>query len=183
MSTMQDLYQQVILDHSKQRRGHAAVPEDGWDGRASVDHGCAVAGSHQVNTLCGDEVRLTIRLEPADGSAIISALEWDGQGCSISQASLSAMSELVTGASVDHANALAADFRELMNSRGNGLDEDRMERLEDAAAFVGVSQFPMRIKCALLGWAALHDAILKSNDILMSQIVGGASPGDLVEED
>ena len=93
----------------------------------------------------------------------IELLEWDGHGCSISQASLSVMTDLVEGKTVEEAMSLGAIFHKLMESRGKGLADDaENERLDDAVVFQGVSKYPMRIKCALLGWDGKKDAVAKA---------------------
>ncbi len=156
-SSMEQLYQQVILDHARAPHGRGLVP-------APAE---AVAGeSHQVNPTCGDEVTLRVALTPAaegaDGAAVVDAVSWEGQGCSISQASVSVLTELVTGADLRTVDELSESFRLLMHARGAGLDDEREDALGDATAVTGVAKYPARIKCALLGWAALKDAIAKS---------------------
>ena len=84
---------------------------------------------------------------------------WVGQGCSISQASLSVLNDLVTGQDISTVDRLNETFRELMHGRGKELEAEKQDTLEDAAAFVGVARYPARIKCALLGWMALRDAL------------------------
>ena len=150
-SPMEQLYQQLILEHAKTPHGKGLA------------HGQA-AESFQVNPTCGDEVRLRLHLaEPtAEGDPVIEKVSWDGQGCSISQASISVMSELVTGTPARTAEELGADFRHLMQARGQGLDEEAEDRLGDATAFTGVAKYPARIKCALLGWSALRDALIQA---------------------
>jgi len=91
---------------------------------------------------------------------IISQLSWDGVGCSISQASSSVMSELTQGVSVEKALQLELSFLELM--QGKGQVEADEEELEDAVAFSGVARYPARVKCALLSWMALKDALLRA---------------------
>lgn len=145
-SSMEQLYQQLILDHAKNPHGKGLA-----DGGA--------AESHQVNPTCGDEVTLRVHLAEAGG---VERVSWEGQGCSISQASISVMSELVTGVPVTEAEELGATFRELMHARGAGLDDAAEDRLGDATAFTGVARYPARIKCALLGWMALHDALVQA---------------------
>jgi nitrogen fixation NifU-like protein len=100
--------------------------------------------------------------EGADGAAVVDGVSWEGQGCSISQASVSVLTELVTGADLRTVDELSESFRLLMHARGAGLDDAREDALGDATAFTGVAKYPARIKCALLGWAALKDAIAKS---------------------
>ncbi|WP_066463311.1 Fe-S cluster assembly sulfur transfer protein SufU [Sanguibacter suarezii] len=152
-SSMEALYQQVILDHSKRPNGKGLIEVSG-----------PLAGeSHQVNPTCGDEVTMRVQFaqDPA-GRKIVERVSWEGEGCSISQASLSVLTELVTGTQIDEVERLGETFRQLMQSRGKGLDEALEDELGDATAFTGVSQFPARIKCALLGWAALRDTFATS---------------------
>ncbi|MFJ2521481.1 Fe-S cluster assembly sulfur transfer protein SufU [Cellulosimicrobium cellulans] len=149
MSSIEQMYQQVILDHAKTPHGRGLV---------EVADGAASGQSHQVNPTCGDEV--TLRVELAGDT--IGRVSWEGQGCSISQASLSVLTDLVSGRPVTEAEHLGEVFRELMGSRGKGLDEAAEDELGDATVFTGVSQYPARIKCALLGWAALRDSLVTS---------------------
>lgn len=163
---MEQLYQQLILDHAKHPQGKGlAEPFD--------------AESFQVNPTCGDQVRLRVQLSTrsaegtpgADGTPVIERVSWDGQGCSISQASVSVMTDLVTGSGVPEAEEIGQRFRDLMHARGKGLDEDAEDLLGDATAFTGVARYPARIKCALLGWMALRDALVQAG-------VAGASQED-----
>ena len=87
---------------------------------------------------------------------------WDGHGCSISQASLSVMHDLVDGADLSTVERLETEFQTLMHSRGRGVEEAILDDLEDAAAFEGVSKYPNRVKCAMLGWMALKDALARA---------------------
>jgi nitrogen fixation NifU-like protein len=155
-SSMEQLYQQVILDAA--RAGHGRGLEE------AHDHARAVGESHQVNPTCGDEVTLRVELATGGdvGERVVERVSWDGQGCSISQASLSVLTDLVTGRTVTETEALGETFRGLMSSRGQGLDDDAEDALGDATAFTGVSRFPARIKCALLGWAALRDSMARA---------------------
>ncbi|MDQ2838650.1 MAG: SUF system NifU family Fe-S cluster assembly protein [Actinomycetota bacterium] len=144
--SMDSMYQQIILDHYKhpQHRGEIA-PFD--------------AEVHHVNPTCGDEVTLRVRL--ADGE--IAELGWVGEGCSISQASTSVMSDLVVGGSIADALRLQEKFLELMQSQGQStLTEDEADALDDAVAFEGVSKYPARVKCALLGWMAMKSAVAEA---------------------
>ncbi|UVI34439.1 Fe-S cluster assembly sulfur transfer protein SufU [Brevibacterium spongiae] len=146
MSTeMQQLYQQVILDQSRARTGNTALLRDAATGR----HGY----SHQVNPTCGDEIELETELAE-DGHI---AVRWSGDGCSISMASASVLSELAADASVEQMLEIESAFHELMHSRGTMEADEAI--LGDAAAFTGVSKFPARIKCALLAWMAFKDAL------------------------
>jgi nitrogen fixation NifU-like protein len=145
-SSMEQLYQQVILDHAKFPHGRGLG--ETADGQ-----------SHQVNPTCGDEV--TLQVDVASG--VVDDVRWEGQGCSISQASISVLHDLVVGQDLAHVDHLAETFRALMQSRGAGLDDEAAEdELGDANAFTGVGKFSARVKCALLGWTALNDALIKS---------------------
>lgn len=158
MSGLEALYQELIVDHSKHPRGQGlAEPFDGE--------------SFQVNPMCGDQIRLRVVLDPAGGPGQVT---WDGRGCAISQASASVMSELVAGASADEAERLRGLFVDLMHSRGEGVGEEAEEALGDAIAFEGVSRYPARVKCALLGWMALQDALVKAR-------AGDSSPARIPE--
>lgn len=156
---MEQLYQQVILDHSKRPTGK---------GLKDLDLDLPGGESHQVNPTCGDEVTMRVNLSGQGEDQVVSSVTWDGQGCSISQASISVLTELVLGKKVSEANEVAAIFRDLMNTRGKGFDpqdestDDKEDLLGDATAFTGVSKFPARIKCALLGWSALKDTFAQS---------------------
>ncbi|WP_025778422.1 Fe-S cluster assembly sulfur transfer protein SufU [Brevibacterium sp. VCM10] len=146
MSTqMQQLYQQVILDQSRARIGNTELLRDA----AASPHG----HSHQVNPTCGDEIELETEL--LDDGTI--AVRWTGDGCSISMASASVLSELAAESSVSQMLEIEGAFHELMHSRGTMVADESI--LGDAAAFTGVSKFPARIKCALLAWMAFKDAL------------------------
>lgn len=147
-SGLEQMYQQVIMDHARAPHGRGLIEIDLP----------ATGESHQVNTTCGDEIRLRVGL---DGDRIAS-LSWEGQGCSISQASASVLHELVEGETLAEADRTLDAFRELMQSKGEALDDDRDDLLGDATAFVGVGKYPARIKCAMLGWMAFKDAVIQA---------------------
>ena len=136
----------------------------------------ALGQSHQFNPTCGDEVTMRVELSNIannNETPVISSVKWDGHGCSISQASLSMMVDLVEGKSVDEALRLDALFHKLMESRGEGFEnEEDEDALEDAMVLQGVSRYPMRIKCALLAWEGLKDSIAKASQNLNPQILG-----------
>ena len=141
--TLDSMYQEIILDHY--RNPHHRGLREPYDAEA-----------HHVNPTCGDEVTLRVRLR--DGR--VDDVSYDGEGCSISQASASVLSELVIGKPVAEAMEKEAAFRDLMQSRGQ--QEPDEDVLEDAVAFAGVSKYPARIKCALLPWMAWKDATLQA---------------------
>jgi nitrogen fixation NifU-like protein len=156
---LESMYQEIILDHYKNphHRG-LAEPYD--------------AEAHHVNPTCGDEVTVRVRLSTADGGAVVEEVTHQGLGCSISQASSSVMSDLVTGRPLGEALATQEEFLALMQSRGEPVDVDE-DRLEDAVAFAGVAKYPARVKCALLGWMAFKDAASRA---LAAH--GGDGPGE-----
>ena len=140
---LDSLYQEVILDHYKHplNKGLSAQYD---------------AQVHHVNPSCGDEI--TLNLTAKDG--VITSVTWDGVGCSISQASVSIASDLLVGKTFEQAQAISDDFVDLMQSKGKKVGDEAT--LEDAVALAGVSQYPARIKCALLGWMAIKDASIQA---------------------
>lgn len=140
---VEELYQQIILDHYRAKH-HSGLRDP---------HESEV---HHVNPSCGDELTLRVHL---DGDTVAD-ISYDAEGCSISQASTSVMTDLVIGKPVAEAFALHEEFKTMMDSRGH-YDPDE-DVFEDAIAFVGVAKFPARIKCALLGWEAFRDAALQA---------------------
>jgi nitrogen fixation NifU-like protein len=139
---LSSLYQQLILEHYRNPRNKAELDEK------SVE-------IHMANPVCGDEIRLQLRIE---GDEIAEA-KFVGQGCSISQAAVSMMTTLLQGRKLDEAGELAGRFTEMMH--GNE-DAAKDRALGDLRALQGVSKFPVRIKCALLGFDALQEALKKS---------------------
>jgi nitrogen fixation NifU-like protein len=147
------LYQEIILDHYK--HPHGAGLREPFD-----------AEVHHVNPTCGDEITLRVHL---DGDRVAD-VSYAAQGCSISQASVSVLNELIIGKSVDEGMAVLDTFTELM--LGKGQIEPDEDVLEDGIAFAGVAKFPARVKCALLGWMAWKDAVaqaLVTNDSTMGE--------------
>jgi nitrogen fixation NifU-like protein len=136
---LESMYQEIILDHYRSPHGKGL--------REPFD-----AEVHHVNPTCGDEITLRVRLAGGE----VADVSYDSLGCSISQASASVLNDLVVGRPLDEALRTHDAFLTLMQSRGEG-DPDE-EVLEDAIAFAGVSRYPARIKCALLGWMAWKDA-------------------------
>ncbi|GIG40988.1 iron-sulfur cluster assembly scaffold protein NifU [Cellulomonas phragmiteti] len=159
---MEQLYQQVILDHAKHPHGRGLPEGVSAVGVAAADHGTCAATSHQVNPTCGDEVTLHVDVDTTGDVPVVRDVAWEGQGCSISQASTSVLHDLVVGQDLPAVDRVAATFREMMQSQGASLSPDAEELLGDAAAFVGVSRYAARVKCAQLGWVALNDALILS---------------------
>ena len=140
---VEEMYQEIILDHYRAK--HFSGLRDPYE-----------AEVHHVNPSCGDEVTLRVHLD--DG--VIGDVSYDGVGCSISQASTSVMAGLVREKTVDETLALHDEFLEMMQSQGN--IEPNEDDLEDGIAFLGVAKFPARVKCALLGWSAFKDAVIRA---------------------
>jgi nitrogen fixation NifU-like protein len=139
---LEQMYQDVILDHYKHPH-HRGLREP---------FGAEV---HHVNPTCGDEVTLRVALSD-DGEQIVD-VSYDGQGCSISQAATSVLTDQVIGRSVGDALKTVESFNEMITSRGT-IDGDE-DLIGDGVAFAGVSKYPARVKCALLGWLAFKDAL------------------------
>ena len=142
---LESMYQEIILDHY--RHPHHKGLRDPFD-----------AEVHHVNPTCGDEV--TLRVLMSDDGSTVRDVSYDSLGCSISQASVSVMTDLVVGKDLDAATAAYDAFLGLMRTKGDteAVIEADEDVLEDAVAFEGVSKYPARIKCALLGWMAWKDA-------------------------
>ena len=149
MGSLEQLYQQVILDHAREKHGEG-------------DPTASDASSHQVNPTCGDEVTLGVRL---DGDRLAS-VQWDGDGCSISRAM---MTDLTQGKPSEEIARLYRDMEVMMHSRNLGVAEEILDELGDAAALESTSQFANRVKCALLGWYALRDIDISSAEVSADQ--------------
>jgi nitrogen fixation NifU-like protein len=143
----ESMYQEIILDHY--RHPHHRGLREPYD-----------AEVHHVNPLCGDEVTVRVSLKDVGGEPTVADVSYDALGCSISQASASVMTDLTIGKTVDDAMAVCQEFLSLMQSKGAGVPDEDL--LEDAVAFSGVSKYPARIKCALLGWMAWKDATARA---------------------
>jgi len=136
---LDDLYQEVILDHYKNPRCHGCL--------AGPSASCSL-----FNPLCGDQIQLTVKI--SKGS--VGEIGFAGHGCSISQASASMMAEICQGKGVKEIEALTAQFRSVM--RGEMAPEEA-EKLGDAVALEGVRKFSARVKCAMLAWEALEKCL------------------------
>ncbi|ALC84587.1 MULTISPECIES: Fe-S cluster assembly sulfur transfer protein SufU [unclassified Bacillus (in: firmicutes)] len=137
-SNLDQLYRRVIMDHYKNPRNKGSIEE----GALTID---------MNNPTCGDRIHLTLQVE--DG--IIQNAKFDGEGCSISMASASMMTQAVKGKKVEEALKLSTTFSEMML----GKDYDDSIDLDDIEALHGVSKFPARIKCATLAWKAMEKGV------------------------
>jgi nitrogen fixation NifU-like protein len=142
-----DLYQEIILDHSK--RPHHAGLREPFD-----------AEVHHINPTCGDEVTLRVQLSGEGSSAVIADLSYDALGCAISTASTSVLADEVTGRSVEQAFITLSAMRRMLMSKGTDTGDEK--EIGDGVAFAGVSKYPARVKCALLGWSAFTDALAQA---------------------
>ena len=139
-----DLYQELILEHSKHPQGEGL--RDPFD-----------AEVHHVNTTCGDEVTLRVRLGQRDGATTLEDVSFVSLGCAISRASASVLHQLVSGLPLDEVTRTHEAMRAMLTSRGK--DPGSEEVLGDGVALAGVAKYPARVKCALLSWMALIDAL------------------------
>lgn len=138
--SVDDLYREIILDHYRSPRNKRR----GVEGAIAVKHD---------NPLCGDELHLTVDIQNGE----LADVAFDGKGCSISQASASMMTEAVQGLTVGDALEITEIVRQMMHGTPPGSD------LGDLMALEGVAKFPVRVKCALLAWMALKDALGRAN--------------------
>jgi nitrogen fixation NifU-like protein len=140
--SLRELYQEVILDHSRHPRHFGPL-----EGATHVGEG--------YNPLCGDRVKVYLML---DAQSRIADIKFEGKGCAISQASASLMTDMLTGRTLDEAEKLMGGFLHMVKGEADTgeLDADDRERLEVMA---GVSAFPMRVKCATLAWHTMKSAL------------------------
>ncbi len=141
MEDLNSLYQEIVLDHYKSPRNQGLIQEPDMNAEG-------------FNPFCGDRVVLTAGID-ADGH--IKAVGFTGEGCAISQSSASMLSEAIKGLDLEHATELIARFKGMM--QGKDVSEEDEESLGDLVVLQGVRQYPIRIKCALLSWSTLQDAI------------------------
>jgi nitrogen fixation protein NifU and related proteins len=141
--SLEELYKEVILDHYRNPRNKRDLPD-------------AELSCTKNNPLCGDEITVRARVE----SGTVSEIAFEGQGCSISQASASMLTEAVQGKSVDEAGGLALEFRGMME----GKVEPSEDEFGDLVALKGVVKYPVRIKCAVLAWDVLQGALAPSGE-------------------
>ncbi|MGI5217609.1 Fe-S cluster assembly sulfur transfer protein SufU [Nocardia sp. CA-290969] len=159
---MEQMYQEVILDHYKHPHNRGLREPYG-------------AEVHHVNPTCGDEVTLRVQLGDNGDVADVS---YDGQGCSISQASVSVLTDQVIGLPLIEALGVVDSFNEMIGSRGTVEGDEDV--IGDGIAFAGVAKYPARVKCALLGWMAFKDAVLRIDGAAEAAAAGvaeAAAPG------
>jgi nitrogen fixation protein NifU and related proteins len=155
-----DLYQEIILEHS--RRPHHAGLREPFNAQV-----------HHINPTCGDEVTLRVQLSGVGQSAVIADLSYDAMGCAISTASTSVLTDEVIGHTVEHALGTFGAVRRMLTSKG--ADPGDEDEIGDGIAFAGVSKYPARVKCALLGWMAFTAALTQAG-----VDIAGTSPSPAV---
>jgi nitrogen fixation protein NifU and related proteins len=152
---LEQIYQEVILDHYKHPHRRGLREPFG----AQVRH---------VNPTCGDEV--TLRVALSDDGRRVADISYEGQGCSISQAATSVLTDQVIGLTPQQALDIVAAFNEMVLSRGAVEGDEKV--LGDGVAFAGVAKYPARVKCALLGWMAFKDALAQAGaDVDLQEVV------------
>jgi nitrogen fixation NifU-like protein len=146
MAGLEDLYREIILDHYRTPRN-----------RGELEPPAVRADGH--NPLCGDEIQIYV--EVTDG--VVNDVKFSGSGCSISQSSASMMTTAVKGKTIDEVRAIVRKFKHMMTIDDDEAAVDDTVKLGDLEALQGVVKFPVRIKCATLGWNTLLDALNAAN--------------------
>ena len=142
MACLEDLYREIILDHYRTPRN-----------RGELDPPALFADGH--NPLCGDEIRISVAVQ--DG--VVTDVRFSGSGCSISQSSASMMTSAIKGKPVEQVKSIVRRFKQMMTIDEEDSEIDESINLGDLEALQGVVKFPVRIKCATLGWNTLLDAL------------------------
>jgi nitrogen fixation protein NifU and related proteins len=156
MAELEGLYQEVILDHNKRPRNHRSI-----DGASHHADG--------YNPLCGDKVSIFLKV---DGDRI-SDISFQGSGCAISTASASILTETLKGKTREEAETLFQKFHDLVTGKGTNNGPS----LGKLAVFSGVSEFPVRVKCATLAWHTLHSALAGSPEVVSTEPPEDAGEG------
>jgi nitrogen fixation NifU-like protein len=149
MSELRDLYQEVILDHNRRPRNFRVI-----DGATRTIEG--------RNPLCGDHLTLFLRVN----GDVIEDASFQGSGCAISKASASLMTDSIKGKTIPEVEALFDAVHRMVTARGSDQDAERLGKL---SVLAGVSEFPVRIKCASLAWHALHTALKEQADAVTTE--------------
>jgi nitrogen fixation NifU-like protein len=149
MQDLRDLYQEVILDHSKRPRNFRELPD-------------ASNKAKGHNPLCGDKLDIFVKVE--DG--VITDVSFQGAGCAISTASASMMTESLKGKTEEEVNALFEHFHNVVTGKQQEGEADKLGKL---AVFAGVQDFPVRVKCATLAWHTLHAALENEGEAVTTE--------------
>jgi nitrogen fixation NifU-like protein len=142
MSDLRDLYQELILDHGRRPRNFGPLPDATHD---AIGH----------NPLCGDKITVHVRMN----GDVVEGISFEGQGCAISQASASLLTESVKGRKIADVMSLFRKLTALVTGRDEDVSREEDVELGKLAVFEGVRQYPMRVKCATLAWHTLHNAL------------------------
>jgi nitrogen fixation NifU-like protein len=153
MSELADLYQEIILDHNKRPRNYREMPE-------------CTCQAEGLNPLCGDEVKVFLRMEEGK----LSDVAFQGQGCAISRASASMMTQKIKGKAREEATKMATVFRGIVTGKDRQLAEE--EELGELILLEGVQHFPQRVKCAMLSWRALEQALNEKAGTVSTEELG-----------
>lgn len=151
MSELRELYQEVILDHGRNPRNFGPLDDANREG-------------HGHNPLCGDKIAVHLKVQ--DG--IVEDMSFEGVGCAISVASASLMTEAVKGKPIEEARALFERFHE-MTAGADDVTLEQIEALDKLAVFSGVREYPLRVKCATLGWHTLNAALDQSDEMVITE--------------
>lgn len=146
---LEELYQSIILDHNRRPKNFRAMED-------------STAHAEGLNPMCGDQLSVWLKM---DGD-LVADVSFQGQGCAISKASASLMTAAIKGKSRAEAELLFEKFHALITGKGDGAD------LGSLKAFAGVSRFPLRVKCASLGWHAMHSALHGGEEIVTTAPAG-----------
>ena len=149
MSDLTDLYQEILLDHNSKPRNFRKLE----DANRSADG---------YNPLCGDQITLYLKLE----DDVITDVGFQGHGCAISKASASMLTQSIKGKSVDDSKAVFNEFHKMLTETGAELDYDLLDDLEMLS---GVSEYPVRIKCAVLCWHTLQAALANEDEVISTE--------------
>lgn len=152
MSDLQDLYQELILDHNRSPRNCRRLEG-------------AVCSADGYNPLCGDKIEVFVKLV----GDVVEDVAFEGSGCAISTASASLMTESVKGKTVEEAKALFASFHDMLTRDGAGADTGSGPALGKLKVFSGVGRFPARVKCATLAWHTVKAALSNSGDTVTTE--------------
>jgi nitrogen fixation NifU-like protein len=146
---LQDLYQELILDHGRRPRNFRRLED-------------ADRSAEGYNPLCGDKVKIYVKLD----DEVVKDISFEGAGCAISTASASIMTEILKGKTRAEAEKLFDTFHDLVTGKPAKLDSSDLGKLE---VFSGVSEFPMRVKCATLSWHTLQSALKGNGEIISTE--------------
>lgn len=151
MSDLRELYQEVILDHGRKPRNFGPLPG-------------ANREAHGHNPLCGDKLDVHLKMH----GGVVEDVKFEGAGCAISVASASLMTEALKGRTEAEAHALFEKFHALLTGE-EVFSPEQLEELEKLAVFSGVRDYPLRVKCATLGWHTMNAALEQADETVVTE--------------